>query len=232
MNAGMNAMYRLILSALPTLLLGACSVLPPQPLAHSPEFAPVYPVQTERARQATGGIYVSRVSDNWFGRSRNFQVGDVLTVVLNESTQAARTQNNNVSRESSNNVMPGGLLASAAKMGGLLGAPKLDGGNTASTGVGTADQKASLVGSVSVSVIDVLPNGNLVLRGEKQLALSEGTEIIQVAGMIRPEDISPNNMVQSRRLANAQITYRGTGDLAAATRAGWGTSALLKFWPF
>ena len=229
----MNAVSRLLLSALPLLLLGACSALPPPaPLAHSPEFAPVYPVQSERPRQATGGIYVSRVSDNWFGRSRNFQVGDVLTVVLNEATQAARTQNNNVSRESSNNVMPGGLLASAAKMGGLLGAPKLDGGNTASTGVGTADQKASLIGSVSVSIIDVLPNGNLVLRGEKQLALSEGTEIIQVAGMIRPEDISPNNMVQSRRLAKAQITYRGTGDLAAATRAGWGTSALLKFWPF
>jgi flagellar L-ring protein precursor FlgH len=158
--------------------------------------------------------------------------GDVLTVVLNEATQAARTQNNNVSRESSNDVMPAGLLASAAKMGGLLGGPKLDGGSTTSTGVGTADQQASLIGSVSVSIIDVLPNGNLVLRGEKQLALSEGTEIIQVAGMIRPEDISPNNMVQSRRLANAQITYRGTGDLAAATRAGWGTSALLKFWPF
>jgi flagellar L-ring protein precursor FlgH len=155
-----------------------------------------------------------------------------LTVVLNEATQAARTQNNNVSRDASNNVMPGGLLASAANLGGLLGAPKLDGGKTASTGAGTADQKASLVGSVSVSIIDVLPNGNLVLRGEKQLALSEGTEIIQVAGMIRPEDISPNNMVQSRRLANAQITYRGTGDLAAATRAGWGTSAILKFWPF
>jgi flagellar L-ring protein precursor FlgH len=78
----------------------------------------------------------------------------------------------------------------------------------------------------------VLPNGNLVLRGEKQLALSEGTEVIQVAGVIRPEDISPNNLVQSRRLVNAQITYRGTGDLAAATRAGWGTSALLKLWPF
>jgi flagellar L-ring protein precursor FlgH len=152
--------------------------------------------------------------------------------VLNEATQAARTQNNNVSRESSNDVIPAGLLSSAAKMGGLLGGAKLDGGNTTSTGVGTADQRASLTGSVSVSIIDVLPNGNLVLRGEKQLALSEGTEIIQVAGMIRPEDISPNNMVQSRRLANAQITYRGTGDLAAATRAGWGTSALLKFWPF
>ena len=81
-------------------------------------------------------------------------------------------------------------------------------------------------------VVEVLANGNLMVRGEKQLALTEGTEVIQVAGIIRPEDVAPNNTVQSRRLANAQIAYRGTGDLANATRAGWGTSALLKLWPF
>ena len=228
----MHAVSRLLFIVLPWLLLGGCSMMPAQPLAHTPDFAPVYPLQTERARQATAGIYCTRARATWFGPRRNFQVGDVITVMLNEATQAVRSQNNNVSRDATNNVMPGGLLASAAKLGGLLGAPKLDGGKTTSTGVGTADQKASLTGAVSVTVVDVLPNGNLVLRGEKQLALSEGTEVIQVAGVIRPEDISPNNMVQSRRLVNAQITYRGTGDLAAATRAGWGTSALLKFWPF
>jgi flagellar L-ring protein FlgH len=81
-------------------------------------------------------------------------------------------------------------------------------------------------------VVDVLANGNLVLRGEKQLALTEGAEVIQVAGVIRPEDVAPNNTVQSRRLANAQITYRGTGDLAAASKPGWGTGLLLKLWPF
>jgi flagellar L-ring protein precursor FlgH len=53
-----------------------------------------------------------------------------------------------------------------------------------------------------------------------------------VAGIIRPEDIAPNNTVQSRRLAHAQIAYRGTGDLAAATRPGWGTNAFMKLWPF
>ncbi len=229
----MHAMSRFLFTALPLLLLSGCSALQPQtPLAHSPEFAPVYPVTAERSRQATGGIYVGRVSDSWFGRSRNLQVGDVVTVVLNEATQAARTQNNALSRVSKNDLLPTGLLNSASKMGGLLGGLPLTGGSNTSTGAGTADQTASLTGTVSVTVIDVLPNGNLVLRGEKQLALSEGTEVIQVAGVIRPEDISPNNMVQSRRLVNAQITYRGTGDLAAATRAGWGTSALLKFWPF
>ena len=83
-----------------------------------------------------------------------------------------------------------------------------------------------------MSVVEVMPNGNLVLRGEKQLALTEGSEIIQVAGIIRPDDVAPNNTVQSRRLANAQIAYRGSGDLANATKAGWGTSTLMKIWPF
>jgi flagellar L-ring protein precursor FlgH len=85
---------------------------------------------------------------------------------------------------------------------------------------------------VVVTVVDVMTNGNLVVRGEKQLALTEGSEIIQVAGVIRPDDVAPNNTVQSKRLANAQITYRGTGDMAATARAGWGTSGLLKLWPF
>ena len=77
-----------------------------------------------------------------------------------------------------------------------------------------------------------MPNGNLVLRGEKLVALSEGSELIQVSGIVRPEDIAPNNTVLSRRLANAQISYRGLGDESAASRAGWGTSAILKFMPF
>jgi flagellar L-ring protein precursor FlgH len=81
-------------------------------------------------------------------------------------------------------------------------------------------------------VTEVQENGNLVLRGEKQLSLSEGGEVIQVSGIIRAEDVSANSTVLSRRLANAQISYRGVGDLANATRSGWGTSALLKFWPF
>ena len=81
-------------------------------------------------------------------------------------------------------------------------------------------------------MVQVLANGNLVLRGEKQLALSEGTEVIQLSGIVRPADISPNNTVQSRRLANAQIAYRGTGDLSNTARPGWATRTLLNLWPF
>ncbi len=221
-----------ILAPLSLALLAGCSVIPPQPLAHSPDFAPVYPQVRENPQQATGGIYHARLSDNFFGRGRTYQVGDVITVLLNEFTQAARTQKSELSRKSSNDVVPQGVQNKLANMGGLLGGTNLLGGNITNAGDGKADQRATLEGSVAVTVVEVMANGNLVLRGEKQLALSEGTEIIQVAGVIRPEDVAPNNTVQSRRLANAQITYRGTGDLAAATRPGWGTSALFKIWPF
>jgi flagellar L-ring protein precursor FlgH len=215
-----------VLLALSALALSACSVLPREPLAHSEGFRPVYPVVQSQPPMATGAIYNGAQSEAFFGRGRAFQVGDVITVILDESTQAGRTQSGVVKRTSSNDVVP------AAMGGGLLPAANLLGGTIKNEGSGTADQTATLKGSVAVSVIDVMTNGNLVLRGEKQLALTEGAEIIQVAGVVRPDDIAPNNTVASRRLANAQITYRGTGDMAAASRAGWATSGLLKLWPF
>ena len=201
-------------------------------MTHSPMFEPVYPIQNPRETLATGAIYVGRQSDSWFGKGRNYQVGDVITVLLNESTQAARTQNGTVTRESSNDVIPKGLQNYGANVGGWMNGINMLGGKVSNKGTGAADQQASLSGSVAVSVVEVMPNGNLVLRGEKQLALTEGSEVIQVAGIIRPDDVAPNNTVQSRRLANAQIAYRGTGDMANAAKAGWGTSALLKLWPF
>ncbi len=217
---------KILLTATLSLALGACSVLPREPLAHSEGFRPVYPIVQTQAAPVTGAIYSGVQSESFFGRGRAFQVGDVITVLLNESTQAGRTQSGVVKRTSSNDVIP------AAMGGGLLPAANLLGGTIKNEGSGTADQTASLTGSIAVSVIDVMANGNLVLRGEKQLALTEGAEIIQVAGVVRPDDIAPNGTVQSRRLANAQITYRGTGDMAAASRAGWATSGLLKLWPF
>ena len=227
----------------PTVLvlgLSACATAP-TPLAHSPQFAPVMPVAVDHQRLATGAIYNGRQSDNFFGRSRNYRVGDLITVLLNEATQAGRSQSGTISREASNDVIPSGITTKAlripAKVFGSRGQGAFNGlnlnsANIESSGSGEADQRASLSGAVSVSVVEVLANGNLMVRGEKQVALTEGAEVIQVSGIIRPDDVSPNNMVQSRRLANAQITYRGTGDMANAAKAGWGTKALLALWPF
>ena len=240
MTARIDFITRVSALGLLALGLSGCATAP-EPLAHSPQFAPVIPVAIDKPRMATGAIYNGRQSDNFFGRSRNYRVGDLITVMLDESTRAIRKQTGSVKREASNDVIPSGLLNKAlripskifgSKGDGALEGLNLNSANIASSGEGSADQNASLTGAVSVTVVEVLANGNLMVRGEKQLALTEGAEVIQVSGIIRPEDVSPNNMVQSRRLANAQIAYRGTGDMAAVAKTGWGTRALLKVWPF
>jgi flagellar L-ring protein FlgH len=225
--------YFFLLICITVLMTGCASDdLTQKTLTHSPDFAPVYPLATDANRVPTGGIYGNRQSDAWFGRGRNFQVGDIITVILNESTQAARTSNSDLSRESKNTGLPSGLSTEVGKVSPFLQGIDLSSSNITSKGKGVADQKASLVGSVAVTVVEVLANGNLMVRGEKKLGLAEGTEVIQVSGIIRPQDVGPNSTVQSLRLANAQIAYRGNGDVANAAKAGWGTSALHRFWPF
>ena len=201
-------------------------------LTSSPDFAPVYPLVQDQTKPATGGIYGNRQSDAWFGRGRNYQVGDLITVILNESTQAARSQGTDISKDASNTALPAGISKFIAGSTSPFSGVDLNASTTKSTGKGTADQKASLSGSITVTVIEILANGNMVVRGEKKLGLSEGTEVIQVSGVIRPNDVGPNGTVNSLRLANAQIAYRGSGDLASASKPGWGTTALMKFWPF
>jgi flagellar L-ring protein precursor FlgH len=212
------------------LILAACAK--PMPMAHSPDFAPVQPLPRDPNAPATGAIFATDNTDMWQAKRRNYRVGDIITVLLSESTQAARTLNNETSRESSTDAIPTGTSNAIANAAPLLNGFNAGGAVTTNRGTGVADQRASLTGSIAVTVTEVQANGNLVIRGEKQLSLSEGGEVIQVAGIIRPDDVSAINTVQSRRLANGQITYKGVGDLANSTRAGWGISALYKYWPF
>ena len=212
------------------LMLAACAK--PMPMAHSPDFAPVQPLPRDNNTPATGAIFAADNTDLWQAKRRNYRVGDIITVLLSESTQAARTLNNETSRESSSDAIPQGMTDALTRPTPILNGLNTGGARTSNKGTGVADQRASLTGSIAVTVTEVQANGNLVIRGEKQLSLSEGGEVIQVAGIIRPDDVSAINTVQSRRLANGQITYKGVGDLANATRAGWGISALYKYWPF
>jgi flagellar L-ring protein precursor FlgH len=223
-----------LLGALVLISLGGCATVEPEvnALAPSPDFTPVFPLASDRPKMATGGIYGNSQNDAWFGRGRNYQVGDIITVLLNESTQSARTQNSDVSRVTKNTALPSGLSTKLGSLSPVLNGLDLSQGTVNSTGTGKAGQQASLQGSIAVTVVEILSNGNLMVRGEKKLGLAEGTEVIQVAGVIRPQDIGPNGTVNSLRLANAQIAYRGIGDLANASKVGWGTTVMHKFWPF
>lgn len=220
----------LISSVALVVLLTGCAA--PGPVASDPNFAPAMPMPRVAESAPTGSIFRAGATDGMLSQNRRFQVGDVITVLLTESTQANRQQSTDLSREASNNVVPQGLADRITGASPLLSGANLRNSNVESAGTGTANQRASLNGSIAVTVVEVLPNGNLVLRGEKQMTLSEGTEVIQVSGIVRADDIAPNNTVQSRRLADARFIYRGEGDIARTNQAGWGTRALMRLWPF
>ncbi len=220
---------RVLIPVIAAAFAAAGCATPDPVLTPTPAFAPTMPV-AEPAPIATGSIF-SGSGEDWFGRRRAYKVGDVLTVLLNEETQAARSSSTNTKRATKNDVL-GSIADGIRPSRGALSKIKLDGSEVSSEGTGSAGQEARLTGSISVTIAEVLPNGNLVVRGEKQLALSEGSEFVQVAGIVRPQDVAPDGTVQSRRLANAQIAYRGTGELASASRPGWGTRLFQQFWPF
>lgn len=236
----MKRLHSLVRFAIAPVFLSGCAATP---VMHpTPQFAPVFPVASVQRPLSTGSLFVDGRGESLFGRQKDYHVGDIITVVLDEETQATRVQHTTVERKSSNDALLsiqqglGGVLGGIGGIGRGLGSAvkqiKADGSDIKSDGTGNHGQNASLKGSIAVSVVEVMSNGNLVVRGEKQLALSEGSEVIQVSGIVRTGDIAPNGTVQSKRLANAQFSYRGSGDLANATQQGWGTRALLRLWPF
>ena len=198
----------------------------------SPEFAPIIPVVTNQSSIPTGSLYNAAYSDSWFGEKKAYRVGDIVTVVLDESLDADTTTKNTASRKTKTDVLSPLQIAKWGSPGGILSNDLQEENEVSSTGSGVIDQSATFKGTMTAQVVEVYPNGNLLIRGEKIVNFSSGSEVVQVKGIIRPQDIQPDNTVQSKRLASAQITYKGVGPNANAQKIPWGTNLLLSIWPF
>lgn len=211
------------------IMVSACSSVPME----TTEFAPAKPQVVIVDEKSSGAIY--QVSSNrfFFEDIRARRVGDVINVILDERTDATKTATTNANRGTSIG------LPSPTLFGGSLtgkGRDLLANDISASTDfAGTADSSQSnrLSGSVAVVVDEVLSNGNLWIKGQKHLTLNQGSEVVRVSGLIRAVDITPQNTIQSNQIADASITYGGTGLLADSNRAGWMTRIFTsQFWPF
>ena len=217
---------------LPVLLSGCASVAP------APFERTAYPNQNIPVEQTvvrTGSIFDN--GNRLYPTRRAYQSGDIkvghlITVVLDETTQASRSGNVTTSRASSNDVLGVNQVGAMVPGGAFFLDLNLSGANISSEGIGTAGQENSLTGSIAAVVVQVFPNGNLLIEGDKMLTLTEGSEYIKLSGVIRAVDVQPDNTILSRRIANAQISYSGTGDLVAASKPGWLTRALYEVWPF
>lgn len=161
--------------------------------------------------------------------ARATSVGDIITIVLVERTQATKTNSADTTRSGNIGLMPpttGPLskLFSPSDIGAS--------GQNAFTGKGNATQSNALNGEITVTIAAVYPNGTMLVKGEKALTLNRGDEYIQLSGLVRQADIGPDNRIASTRVADAKIIYTGKGEIARASRQGWLQSFFSKISPF
>lgn len=233
-----NVIAKLVQAAGLLALLSGCASMQSPPA----DYRPVYPPVATPPPQTEGSIYQAGHNIALFEDIKAKRIGDTITIVLQERTQASKDAKTETSKENDVSIENPTLLGAPLKFDTPL-MPHGDGrSSTLGTelhsdqefkGEGTSSQGNSLSGNITVTVMDVLPNGNLVVRGEKWLTLNQGDEYIQISGIVRPVDVRPDNTVLSGHVADARITYSGKGMVADSNKMGW----LARFfasaiWPF
>lgn len=216
-------------------LSGCTTVTTPGP-GDDPDYAAVKPKPKEATGSpSSGSIYNASASQartsrlNLFEDDRARRVGDTLTVVLDEQTSAEKEATTETERDASSEFEVSTPVPTP------LGETASESAESSSDfeGDSEAEQSNSIEGSVTVTVAKVLPTGSMVVQGEKWLTLNQGQEFVRVRGIVRREDIQPDNTVASTKLANARIAYGGRGSLADNNRPGWFTRLMQSpVWPF
>ncbi len=215
-------------------ILGGCATNPER---HRASWEPVVaPVQPKKI-STNGSIYQASREDSLYTNDQARQVGDVITVKLKEKMTAKKEAKTTASKEDSLSIpripgMPNSNILNAFT--DAAGTDLLGDSTKEFTGNGTAEQKNELTGDITVTVVEVLPNSNLRVRGEKQVTINQGDELIRVSGIVRVADITTDNTVLSTQIADAQIVYVGNGGILDNTNT---PSMLTQFfmsslWPF
>lgn len=210
---------RLVLAATMLIAVAALAGCASNAPRVDPAWAPTLPVAQAAPAPSDGSIYHDAQSMELFADPRAHRVGDILTIVLAENTQASKKAETSTSKKDSTDIGAATLWGKSFPLnGGKIASLS---GDRGFDGAGSSSQSNQLSGQITVTVAQRLSNGNLVIRGEKWLTINQGRELVRIAGIARPQDINPDNTILSTRIANAQITYTGSGSLADANTQGW-----------
>ncbi len=216
-----------LLLALALLALAGCNTVPPtnvhQPMTARPAPAPA-------ATPSDGAIYHANAPLALFETKRARSVGDIITIQINERTNATKKGNSSASRKSSNDVSVPTIIGLPGKS--FQGMTLSTSGDHSFDGKGESNSSDTFSGTITVTVIEVLPNGNMLVSGEKQLGINQGTEFIRFSGVVDPSTIALGNVVSSTQVADARIEYRGNGYVNEAQIMGWLARFFLNFLPF
>ncbi|MGY0216821.1 flagellar basal body L-ring protein FlgH [Endozoicomonadaceae bacterium StTr2] len=213
-------------------LLAGCSSMETKPKPGDEAWQPPQLPAVTEAPIMHGSLFQQGRTASLFEDRMAYRTGDILTIKLEERTSSSKSAgtdfNKNNDLDLSDMTIFGRTMASVFGSGYSL-AQKGTGKRTFE-GSSSSRQGNQLSGSITVTVMEVMPNGTLQVAGEKWIKLNQGDEYIRIAGMLRPEDITPDNVVSSQRLANSRIAYSGTGTLANASEAGWLTKFFNSPW--
>ena len=216
------------------MLLADCASTPPASV-HQPMSA--RPAPPPQATQPNGAIYQAQYAGQTgysyrplFEDRRARAVGDVLTININETTAASKKSGSTAARTGSNDMSVTGLAGLPGK--GLLGSNLAASSASTFEGKGDSASNNAFTGIITVTVIEVLPNGNLLVSGEKQIGINQGSEFVRFSGVVNPATVSPANAVSSTQVADARLEYRGNGYIDEAQTMGWLARFFLSFLAF
>jgi len=199
-------------------------------LPNDPDFAPILPEEEESSIVPTGSLFKKNYVNNIYSDSKAHRIGDIISVILAENTQAKKNAKTELDKNNKTTLDPviglGGTPVTLNKQALQFAINQ----NTKFKGDAKAHQGNSLSGDISVNVLKVLSNGNLMIRGEKWITLNNGDEYIRLTGIIRAKDINSNNTILSTKVANARIQYAGTGTFADLNEQGWLTKFFNSTW--
>ena len=217
-----------------TLALGmsGCALVPPEPIVTGPLTAPP-PPQIMPTAEANGSIYQPTAYGNYplFEDRRPRNVGDIVTIVIQEKTNAAKNVNTTTDRSGGASM---GIGLEPAILPSDIGAKQnFDAtGANQSKGTGSSSANNLFTGTLTTTVIGVLPNGNLQIAGEKQIAINRGSEYVRFSGVVDPRSITGNGTVASTQVADARIEYRSKGVMDEVQTMGWLQRFFLNIAPF
>ncbi|WP_324993862.1 flagellar basal body L-ring protein FlgH [Salinisphaera sp.] len=222
----MSRPARLIAAVALVGVLGACAQLPRHDIVTGPTKAKPLPPPTPASN---GSIFQAAYNKPLFEDRRPRQVGDILTVVLNEDLAATKSSGSNASRDGSVGFSP---TAVPDVLGDWLGDQTTDlSGSNGFQGSGDANASNTFTGKITVTVMQVLANGNLKVAGEKRIGINQGTEYLLFSGVVNPRMISADSTITSTQVANARLEYYGDGYIAEAQHMGWLQRVLLNISP-
>ncbi len=186
-----------------------------------PMFAPIDMKSARFQPVNNGSIYQQGRAVRLFEDTKAFRIGDLLSVTLSESTNASKSAATTTAKDDEITIGAGTILGATPTYNGNQILNNSLESERAFTGSGDSSQSNSLSGQITVMVVDLLPNNNLLVRGEKLIGLNQGSEFLRISGIVRPQDVSSDNVVESTKLANARIYYGGGGAIAEANTKGW-----------